>query len=457
MKRKAALSNNNASDATETDASQLSKKRRLGDTPQPSGAADQKPPPADGNDVDTTTSDEAPPMEVEEEETEPVAEEVPEEATEEEKRAAEGWLSPKSDVDDAVAAAKAAAAAQSDGELTKLRAALAKCGEEGAPGSLEKIPMKDLTLKKITDIIDIKGVVGATYSALYNKGEKTSKKKAHGRVRPKLKELLKGATENKTVALEKAEVETRLRFELAAVEALPDDEPDVTTLRSLLACGSLLENASSGCLTVCGDGESGTVDRLVVATRKAGVEVVGWVDGVALENTNKNNVLRVAYSLERALNALPPQEVVKAVIDRLKLLKYAPRVDKAGCAELATTIRDAATGFAARGPKSAAKVTVDLPSFPTRDPATLTRRREEYEKWTGAPAAQQAAVWSGVSLDSYALGTAAPLQKWPKYGGRPTIVGGVELATIKPMDVLAKKLAHGEKCEKGRAGEEESG
>ena len=65
----------------------------------------------------------------------------------------EGWLSPKDVVDDAVAAARAAANAQCDGESTLLQAALAKCGEEGAPGSLEMIPKKDLTLKKIQEII----------------------------------------------------------------------------------------------------------------------------------------------------------------------------------------------------------------------------------------------------------------------------------------------------------------
>ena len=90
---------NNVKRASEKGASQTSKKQRLGDTPQPSGAADQKPPPADGNDVDTTTRDEAPPMEVEE--TTPVAEEVPEEATEEDEPLAGAWLSPKGVADDA--------------------------------------------------------------------------------------------------------------------------------------------------------------------------------------------------------------------------------------------------------------------------------------------------------------------------------------------------------------------
>ena len=229
MKRKAALSNNNASDATETDASQLSKKRRLGDTPQPSGAADQKPPPADGNDVDTTTSDEAPPMEVEEEETTPVAEEVPEEATEEDKRLDEGWLSPKDVVDDDAAAARAAAAAKSDGKLTKLRAALVACGMEGAPGSLEMIPSSQLTKKKIQNIIDIKEVDGASYGRLFAKGaKKTSKEKAQLLVRPKLKELINDATNNRSIEIARAELEARVNAEYAACEALPDDTSDVT-------------------------------------------------------------------------------------------------------------------------------------------------------------------------------------------------------------------------------------
>ena len=84
MKRKSALSNKNASDATETDASELSKKARPSH-PSQSGDADQEPPPKDvaprdkpeGKDVDMTRGD-APPMEVEEEETTPVDEEVPE-------------------------------------------------------------------------------------------------------------------------------------------------------------------------------------------------------------------------------------------------------------------------------------------------------------------------------------------------------------------------------------------
>ena len=66
----------------------------------------------------------------------------------------------------------------------------------------------------------------------------------------------------------------------------------------------------------------------------------------------------------------------------------------------------------------------------------------------------------GIPYDSHALGTTAPLQQWPEWGGRPTIVAhplfeldGVALTTTMPWDALAKKLVHAEKCEKGRAAE----
>ncbi len=87
----------------------------------------------------------------------------------------------------------------------------------------------------------------------------------------------------------------------------------------------------------------------------------------------------------------------------------------------------------------------------------LALRQEENRAWSAAPPAKLVNVHLGMQYDSYVLGTTAPPQKLPKLRGRPTIVGGVELATIKPMDVLAKKLAHGEKCEKGKPGKEESG
>ena len=447
---------NNVKRASEKGASQTSKKQRLGDTPLPSGAADQKPP-ADGNDVDTTTRDEAPPMEVEEEDTKPVAEEVPEEATEEDKLLDEGWLSPKGVVDDAVAAAKAAANAQSDGILTKLNAALEKCGTEGEPGSLELIPKKELKKATIDEIINIKEVDGASYASLFAKGARTSIVKAQSLVRPKLKELLKEATENKSVALEKAEVEARLGLELAAVKALSDDEPDVTTLRSLLACGSLLDNASSDCLTTSKDKTSGNVDRIVNAMREAGVELVGSIDGDALENTNENRVLCVISSLEAKIAAEPPETVARAVIARIGKVKHAPRTDDAARAALEADLRSRTSSFVARGAAFAAKVTPDLPPFPTRDARTLELLQAENRAWSAAPPAKQAAVWSGLAFDSHVLGTSAPLQKWPKLRGRPTIVGGVELGTIKEMGALAKMLVHGEKSEKGKPGKEKSG
>ena len=113
---------------------------------------------------------------------------------------------------------------------------------------------------------------------------------------------------------------------------------------------------------------------------------------------------------------------------------------------------------------------VDLPPLPKRDAATVEKREQEYKKWTGAPPAELANVHLRMPFDSHTLGATAPFQKWPKLRGRPTIVGGIELATIKPMGALAKWLVRGEKSEKGKKrkrggddseeeelGEEESG
>jgi len=457
MKRPVPLSINNASDATETNAPELSKKSRLG-AALPSGSADQEPPPADVNDVDTTRD--APPMEVEEEETTPVDEEVPEEATEEDEWLGEGWLVPKGVVDDAVAAAKAAAAAQWDGKLTKLEAALEKCGEEGAPGSLEMIPKKDLTLKAIEEIININDVEGASYTSLFARREKTSKDKAQKRVRPKLKELIEEVKERKSVELEKAELEAQLSLELAAVEALPDDEPNITAQRSVLVCAYLMSGVNPKVLTTSNDQTSGNVDQLVIATKETGVDLMAQDDGEFFENTKDNKVLRVISTLERALNARPPKEVIDAVVGRIRFKRLAPRTDDAACAALAADVKSRAISFAAQGAESAAKVTAVLPPFPKRDAATLEVRQAENSAWSVAPAAEQANVCWGVQYDSYALGNAAPLQKWPKWLGRPTIVAdpltemeGVPLTTIKPMDVLAKKLVRGEKVKKGRGDE----
>ena len=226
MKRPVPLSINNASDATETDAPELSKKPRPCHTPS-SGAADQEPGDAPEK-IDVDTTRDAPPMEVVEEEKKPDDEEVPEEATEEDKWAAAGWISPKGVADDAVAAAKAAATAQCDDKMTKLLAALSECGEEGAPDSLEMIPAAKLTKKRITNIIDIKDVDGASYSGLFDRGERQSVVKAQGRVRSKLEELISDATASRSNEIARAELDARVDLEYAAVEALSEDTPDVT-------------------------------------------------------------------------------------------------------------------------------------------------------------------------------------------------------------------------------------
>ena len=121
--------------------------------------------------------------------------------------------------------------------------------------------------------------------------------------------------------------------------------------------------------------------------------------------------------------------------------------------ECAPTVATCCAFTAARDAASAAKVTIKLGHFPIIDEATHALRTARNVEWTAAPPAGRAAVWSGVWLDSYALGTTAPPpKKWPKWRGRPTIVAhpltdmdGVQLATTKPWEVLAKKLVHGEK------------
>ena len=198
-------------------------------------------------------------------------------------------------------------------------------------------------------------------------------------------------------------------------------------------------------------GPEGNVGRLRKALRESGLELLSKMDGEVLEGTKENYVLRVACTLERALNALPPPEVAQAVIDRLKSLKHAPRTNNAACVALTTTLIGAARSFAAQDDASAEKTTVNLGGFPIIDDETLALRTAQNLEWTAAPAAGRAAVWSGVPFDSYALRTAAPLQEWPEWRGRPTIVAdpvteidGEELGKIKEMGVLAKKLVKGE-------------
>ena len=187
------------------------------------------------------------------------------------------------------------------------------------------------------------------------------------------------------------------------------------------------------------------------------------MDGDDLLGTKENTVLRVAYALERALNARPPQEVVEAVLGRIRSSKHAPRTDDAASAALEADMISRASSFAAQGAESAAKVTAALPPFPKRDAATLEVRKAEERAWSAAPAAARASVHFGVQYDSYALGTKAPLQRWPEWRGRPTIVAhpqseldGVALTTTKPWDALAKSLVIGER-NRGAAAAEESG
>ena len=247
-------------------------------------------------------------------------------------------------------------------------------------------------------------------------------------------------------------------------------------MRSLHACASLMDDASPHCLTVSKDRESGNVDRIVNALRDSSrLELVGNIDGEVLENTAKNRVLRVIRTVDDALDALSPKEVIDAVLERIRLEKHAPRANKTACAALATAVRSRAISFAALGPASAAKVRPKLGDFPIINDEAHALRTVQYVEWTAAQPAARADVWSGVALDSYALRSAAPLQEWPDWRGRPTIVAaplteieGVELGKIKEMDVLAKMLRDGEKKVEGKKrkrrgdaaeepGEEESG
>ena len=110
------------------------------------------------------------------------------------------------------------------------------------------------------------------------------------------------------------------------------------------------------------------------------------MDGDDLLGTKENTVLRVAYALERALNARPPQEVVEAVLGRIRSSKHAPRTDDAASAALEADMISRASSFAAQGAESAAKVTAALPPFPKRDAATLEVRKAEERAWSAAPA-----------------------------------------------------------------------
>ena len=82
-----------------------------------------------------------------------------------------------------------------------------------------------------------------------------------------------------------------------------------------------------------------------------------------------------------------------------------------------------------RGPADTSRCRAVACTTSTRDPATLALRQAENSAWSAAPPAKQANVYLRLPYDSYVFGTTAPPQQWPEWQGRPTIVGGVELAT----------------------------
>ena len=470
MKRGPPLSPKNTTGAPERAASGLSKKARSSHTSS-SGAADHEPPPKDvaprdepeKKDVEMTRSDTRPTVLVDVK-MEPVgAKDEAEEVTEDdadEAWAAAGFRSNRDVVEATVAEAVA--------EVAKINAPKKKQNEdalEALPALEEKVG-KGLKKTECTDFCTKWGLPQ----------QPGGKDKIPKKLRALLEKEQKEMVVQQKLDGEGAVLETTLRLEMKLFEALPEDDKEgVIGWRSLQACASLMAEASSELLKCCKDGESGNVDRLIIGMRKANVELMSIVDGEHLENTNKNKVLRVICSLQNALDALPPKDVAAAVIDRLKLLKHAPRANKAACAALEADLTSRARSYAAQDAASAKKVTLDLGPLPLRNAAAVAERDREYKKWTAAPPAERAAVWSGVKCDSYALGTEAALQQWPEWLDRPTIVAdprtvieGVELGTIKEMDVLAKSLATGERNVQGKlrkqqgdaaeeTGEEESG
>ena len=107
---------------------------------------------------------------------------------------------------------------------------------------------------------------------------------------------------------------TKLDLEMKAFHALADShKKGVVGWLSVHACALMMAEASSDCLTSSKDRESGNVDHLVIALKEAGLELAARIDGEQFKGTSENIVLCVAYSLEQALNARPPQEVVEAV------------------------------------------------------------------------------------------------------------------------------------------------
>ena len=103
---------NNVKRASEKGASETSKKQRLGDTPQPSGAADQKPPPTAVAPRDAPEKKDVRPTELVGEEKPVGAEDVPEVTIVDEDEAwtRKGFLSKRGDVEATVAEAVAAVA-----------------------------------------------------------------------------------------------------------------------------------------------------------------------------------------------------------------------------------------------------------------------------------------------------------------------------------------------------------
>ena len=122
----------------------------------------------------------------------------------------------------------------------------------------------------------------------------------------------------------------------------------------------LLSRADPKILTTSIDATSGNVDGLVSAVRDAGLTVAAMIDGDRTECTRENKVLCAIYSLEKALKALPPDQVIDATIARITSVKRAPRVDKDAIATLKDVILSSARRFAERDPESAVETSAEL-------------------------------------------------------------------------------------------------
>ena len=217
---------NNVKRPSETAASQPQKKLRLGDTPLPSGAADQEPPPKgvasrdepEINDVDVTRGDARPTALVEEEEN-PVdtEDEAEEEAKvdEDEAWARNGFLSKRGDVDAAVAEAVAALAKDNAPKKKHIEDVL-----KALPALEKKAADKTISTKDCSDFCE-------KWSLPSQRGKK---EQIPGRLRTSLEKKLKAMVGQQKLDGERTVLNTTLSLEIKAFDALPDSDKEGVTI-----------------------------------------------------------------------------------------------------------------------------------------------------------------------------------------------------------------------------------